>query len=92
MAYDITLPIGAEIQIGEQKLYHLGGGAFRSAEPLWLVDGMTVDGSDADTSWPDYIRQEVTEIIPRPCRRRVVMVVTPDEIQRQIWLPKPVQD
>jgi hypothetical protein len=49
--FQINLPIGTLITINDHVLRHTGGGIFVSDEPVWLIEGITKDGSDAARAW-----------------------------------------
>jgi hypothetical protein len=49
--FQINLPIGTLVTINDHTLRHTGNGAFVSDEPVWLIEGITRDGSDAARAW-----------------------------------------
>ena len=50
--FQINLPIGTLVTINDHILRHTGSGTFVSDEPIWLIEGVTKDGSGAARAWP----------------------------------------
>ena len=74
--FQINLPIGTLVTINDHTLRHTGNGIFVSAEPVWLIEGITKDGSDAARAWTalpihGFTIEVVEDDMDGPCHRRV---------------------
>ena len=45
--FKIDLPVGVTLWINGHEAHYIGGGSVVSTDPIWMIHGVTADGSDA---------------------------------------------
>lgn len=82
--FQFELPVGAVVTIKEKECRYLGNGCFASDRPVSVIEGITADGSEADSQWPELVLLHCMEAFPNPSNRRVVCTWLGGDVQAAI--------
>jgi hypothetical protein len=68
--FKIDLPVGVTLWINGHEAHYIGGGSVVSTDPIWMIQGVTADGSEASRAWTRDFTIQVIDLPDVPSHRR----------------------